>query len=749
MPPRRRTASRKATSARKPAARKAPASRAAKPAPIAPVVGPGERLFVLSVPFEERGVANANGARWDAYTRQTIYVGAALPYGLTPYASPDYSWERWAEDELNGTTLPTQPSGMTMTPRPHQQVAIDKIAATAARGFRGFLEADDVGLGKTIASWLGAVEVAKQRGATKVLVMCPKGVIPHWRRTIAAVGDHGLRVVVINYDQSKKLLTVPESAANATRAKTKNKRIASAGTPVVDWDIVLADESHKLKNESQRRAAFSRIGRYAAAAKTSPFVIWMSATAGQNPTELGYLAPLFAQLTGATKTELKDFGQWLSDQGFCVTYNARFKKWDWGLIPDTAAPAEVAQIEAHKERDLAKIRSLLFDGPDSPSIRRLPTDIAGWPEVQRIAHPVELDRDQRRLYEQAWTAFRSDMRLFAKGRDPKGGMAARLRFRQKASLLRVPGTVEFILDMLDNGHQVAVCVEFHETVDAIRDHLAAAKVEVAEFTGRTVATRESERLAFQRGHRKVMLFSVTEGISLHQKEQLPDGTLATDAPRTTYVHDPRYSGLEGIQIEGRAHRDGMAANVYYAFGAGTVEGKIVRTLVSRVLSTKSMAGDDVTSVRALEALLDEAALGDDDPTTDHLAEPPAGATTGALGGGAAAPIRVPAGRPATVRPPRTLPTAPPVSTPPTRVAQPRRTPAGPSAAPAARTSPVPARNAPSSALPPRRVKAGRAETSMTPEERAFREALAGGRVRATKPAPTAAERQAFRNQLRE
>lgn len=708
MPPRRRK-----TTTRKTAARRTTPARAPKPDPIPPVVGPGERLFVLSVPFEERAIATANGARWDPYHRQTIYVGQALAYGLTPYAAPDYSWERWVEDDLNGTRLPPQPSAVTMTPRPHQQVAINKIEACAARGYRGFLEADDVGLGKTIASWVGALRVAKARGARNVLVMCPKGVIPHWRRTIAAMGDDGLRVVVINYDQAKKLLAVPDSATAATRTRTKNKRIATAGTPLVDWDVVLADESHKMKNQSQRRAAFSRIARYAESAKTAPFVIWMSATAGQNPTELGYLAPLFAQITGATKSELKDFGQWLADEGFAVTYNARFKKWDWGVVPEGASPVDIAEVEAAKERDLARIRALLFDGPDAPSIRRLPTDIAGWPEIQRIVYPVDLDRDQRRLYEQAWTAFRAEMKMFAHGRDPQGGYAARLRFRQKASLIRVPGTVSLILDLLENGHQVAVSVEFLETVDAIAEELAKANVAVAEYSGRNTAEREDERFAFQRGHRKVMLYTVAEGISLHQGEALGDGTCATDVPRTSLVHSPRYSGIESLQIEGRTHRDGMAANVYYMFAAGTVEESIVRTLVGRVLSTKSMAGDDVSAVKELEAILEAAAV---EGETD-AAQPPVAAPRSAP----AAPVRHAGGLP--------------VSRPPV-VAQ-------------APTRPVPARSLPQAA-PTRRVApaAPAANGAMTPEERALREALSGGKKPTVRKPPTAQERAAFANRLK-
>lgn len=560
---------------------------------------------MLSVPFEERGVATANGARWDPATRQTIYIGRDLPYGLTPYASPDYSWERWIEDDLNGSVRPTTRGRTRMKPRDHQVEAAKKIAKAAHAGYRGFVEADDVGVGKTLAAWCGTLLVAKVRPVRNVLIVCPKGVIAHWRSTIAAVGDGGLRITVINYDRAKSLLAVPESAAAAKTTRTKNKRIAAAGTPLVDWDVVIMDESHKTKNaDSQRSKAMNKIARYAAAANEAPFVIWMSATVGQNPVELGYLAPLLAQLTGAKKSDLADFGQWLADQGFSVEYNDRFRKWDWCPLPADAPPAQVAVIERARKRDIERMYGMLFADPNGPTIRRLPTDIAGWPEIQRILLPVELDAAERALYAQAWTEFRSAMAMSQRGKDPKKGLVARLRFRQKASLLRVPGTVEQALDLLDNGHQVVISVEFHETLDAIRAALAGHKIAVAEFSGRNPESREAERVAFQRGDRQVMLFTVTEAISLHAGQDLTDGTFATDAPRTTLVHDPRYSGLDSIQIEGRGHRDGQLARVFYLFAAGTVEEDIVRVLLGRVSTTKAMQGDDVTLLRQLEAVLD-------------------------------------------------------------------------------------------------------------------------------------------------
>lgn len=605
----RRSPAKKAASPKKPAAAAAPPARLPVPE--------GHRLRVLSVPFEERQVAAAAGARWDPGRRATVYIGPGeLPAGLAPYAARLHSWERFLEDLANPGDLhaPTAPAAAPpMTLRPHQAEAADRIERAARRGYRGFLLADDVGLGKTLSALDGARRVLADRGGSRLLIVSPKAVLPHWRNSIDAstLAATDTQTVVINYEQASKLLDVPASATAAKRTRTKNKRIAASGTPLVQWDVVVFDESHYLKNpHAQRTQIASNVARYAAAAGQAPFVIWASATAGQDPVALSYLAPLLAQVTGAKRSDLKDYGQWLADQGFAVTHNARFDKWEWGVGDPDASEADKVLLERRRDQDLDRVRAMLFEGADAPGIRRLPTDVAGWPEMLTVPDPIELSAVESRQYDEAWTAFRAEMRLVARGSDPRGGMVARLRFRQKASLIRVAATVDRVMDLLTNGQQVVVSVEFLETAEALIQALAARKVSAAEFTGRNVESREAERLRFQRGEAPVIVFSVAEGISLHAGERLPDGTAATLTPRATVIHDPRYSGLVALQIQGRAHRDGQFSKIYYTYATATVEEHVVRVLLARVRSTKQMLGDDVTAVREMEDLVDRLAAGD-------------------------------------------------------------------------------------------------------------------------------------------
>ncbi|RYE79925.1 MAG: hypothetical protein EOP19_19575, partial [Hyphomicrobiales bacterium] len=64
-------------------------------------------------------------------------------------------------------------------PRPHQQEARDAILAARASGRPGFLLGDLTGLGKTLSAWLAIAGMPE----AEVLVICPKGAIPQWRRT--------------------------------------------------------------------------------------------------------------------------------------------------------------------------------------------------------------------------------------------------------------------------------------------------------------------------------------------------------------------------------------------------------------------------------------------------------------------------------------------------------------------------------------------------------------------------------------
>ena len=342
----------------------------------------------------------------------------------------------------------------------------------------------------------------------------------------------------------------------------------------------MLDESHRLRNPYAQQSLVCR--HLADAAR---FTVYVSATAGQAPHELFYLGRLLGHAVGAPSGTLADFRALMQRLGIGRA-KGRWVNWSW-----TA-----------NARDCAVVADLLYAGGRAVGLRRRPGDIAGWPEVQRALAPTALKADERRLYEATWREFRREWGLAGGSTRRPAGWAADLRFRQKASLLRVAGTADLADVLLEAGEQVAVSVAFLETGAALVAALAGRGWRAGAITGEADAqANEAVRLAFQAGRLDAVVFTVTESISLHQGE-MPGG----ERPRALVVHDMRHSAIQLAQIEGRCHRDGQAAVIHYAYAEDTVEEAIGATVVRRMAAMDAMAGEDTRLLDAITACLERA-----------------------------------------------------------------------------------------------------------------------------------------------
>ncbi|WP_366944552.1 DEAD/DEAH box helicase family protein [Methylobacterium sp.] len=459
-----------------------------------------------------------------------------------------------------------------MIARPHQVAASRAILAARAAGRPGFLLGDTTGLGKTLSVW-GAVAAMPER---EVLIVCPKGAMPQWRRTIALSGLGEKAVTLTNYERTKALMAHPQ-ASNRRSTRARNNALAKHGTPKRAWSLVVFDESHRIRNPYAQQSLVCRQIAQAAA-----FTIYLSATAGQAPHELSYLGRLLGHAAGEPAETLAEFRALMQGLGIGRA-KGRWTNWSWDANP----------------RDCTVMADLLFKGERAIGMRRRPADIAGWPEVQRELSPVALSPAERRLYDATWREFRREWGLAGGSTRKPAGWAADLRFRQKASLLRVAGTSAFADLLIEDGQQVAISVAFLETGDALVEALRGAGWRADAITGtRSGETNEATRLAFQTGDLDVVVFTVTEAISLHEGE-MP----GAEKPRALIVHDLRHSAIQLAQIEGRCHRDGRQATIYYALAEGTVEESIAATVVGRMASMEAMAGEDTTLLDAIAAAI--------------------------------------------------------------------------------------------------------------------------------------------------
>jgi hypothetical protein len=563
MPGRRRrtsTTSRRTTTTSTRRTTKAAPSRTRKPVPDLPTAGPGERVWVLAVPFR----APAPGAVWRADLQAHVWVGAELPPELAPYDPPPYSFERFLEDELNDKPR-ALPLARPMTPRDQQWEGADVVAAHAAAGGRVFLLGDDPGVGKTGTAILAARLIAEQRDVRTVLVVADRPAaitIPHWARSIAGFGDGGLRWCVTTWDRLAKV------------AKLR-------------FDLVIADEAHMVRHTTTQRWKHWKAVSGAGRVKDAPFVLAATATPAHTPLELPYLAPEFAVRNGEALKDWSDLPKKLAASGFHVE-RGRYG-WQWTEDAD------------ERRADLGRLQGWLADA-DPPATLHRP---APWGPVSVTGTPVALTPAERAAYDSEWSEFRAEMQLARRSRQSAKGRAALLRFRQKAGLIRVQATVDWIKAQVEAERQVAVSVEFVETAaDPIREALLDSGIPVAGIFGRDRFDVEAERLRFQRGEAMVCVFTVTASISLHAGELLPDGGTASETPRVGLFHQPRFSGIQARQVTGRTHRDGRTSPWRVAFAEDTVEEQVARVMVERLAVSGSTAGADTSSLQEIAELLD-------------------------------------------------------------------------------------------------------------------------------------------------
>jgi hypothetical protein len=123
------------------------------------------------------------------------------------------------------------------------------------------------------------------------------------------------------------------------------------------FDVVVWDESHRLKNPAAARSELA-----ARITQSAGFALWVAATAGQNPLELSYLAPLLARVTGDRPGDLADFEAWCAGAGLGDARRVR----PLGL--------------ARRPRRCDKVRAMLFDGAPAAGIGA-GRNIASWPEL--------------------------------------------------------------------------------------------------------------------------------------------------------------------------------------------------------------------------------------------------------------------------------------------------------------------------------------------------------------------------------
>lgn len=136
---------------------------------------------------------------------------------------------------------------------PHQFKPLLKFLDGSGR----ILVADEVGLGKTIEAGLILTELRARRYLQRALVICPANLRDKWQRELLTRFDLEFRVLTVD-DLAKSLRDLTDSPESAffgicSYDTLRSERVIEVlDGAVFRFDVVVADEAHRLRNQGTR-----------------------------------------------------------------------------------------------------------------------------------------------------------------------------------------------------------------------------------------------------------------------------------------------------------------------------------------------------------------------------------------------------------------------------------------------------------------------------------------------------------------
>ena len=417
------------------------------------------------------------------------------------------------------------PPGLRL--KPHQQEGI-RFAINRLRTNRGAMFGDVMGLGKTIE----AIGTANAMVTHRILVVCPASVLFTWRREIWKWQTLGLPVLtiqagldttinhglvgwgvngwyIINYDI---LRDYPE---------------IKSGKP---WDLLILDESHKLKNLEARRT------QHVFGSDTIPPIPAEKVLLLTGTPMINYVHDLYTQLHCLDPAMWPSFEQFVADQYFP----------GYKII----APSQVVGAERNLERLRRQLTAVMIRRPKS--VLNLPPKTREIVEVDIADNQFWFFLGQQRKslrHLQRLSMTLSDLPATEATRAEIRDLDAKINeltayVRHQVGMNKLPAVIEYLKE---STGKTLVFAYHHDVIERLME--AVADQGVSGFTGSS-SLRERDRAAEKFQNDPNCRFFIGN------IEAAGQGITLTAARHVVFA-EPDWRGTYLEQAEDRAHRIGQ------------------------------------------------------------------------------------------------------------------------------------------------------------------------------------------------
>lgn len=441
----------------------------------------------------------------------------------------------------------------------------------------GCLLADDMGVGKTIQSVIAALD----SGAKKILIVCPTAVKVNWQREISYFGcddstiisgkkwDDSAKFTIINFDILKNFHMVPGDKIKEEDICWDNQHLAKA-----DFDLVIIDEGHKLKNHKSNRGSIMKD----ICTNYSKKKVWLLTGTPVANRPMDYYN-LLKIIGSPVADNWKHYViRYCEGKQITTTLKNGFKKKIW--LTNGASNLEE-----------------LFIRTKNVYLRRMKDEIGDMPDKTIIPAYRTLTTKQRSEYDELWEEYLIERKRKKKKGEPERALVELGLLRKFVAMQSIPHTIELVEDMIEQGNKAIIFTNYTEELQALVAHFG--KRCVFHFGEMNDKDKQKSIDKFQTNDKAEVfignIMSAGVGITL---------------TKATYVVFNSFDWVPGNneQAEDRAYRLGQKNNVtvYYQLFEDTVSVRMWETLHRKKKVIDILMGEKaIDEEAAIEIMLEE------------------------------------------------------------------------------------------------------------------------------------------------
>ena len=435
-------------------------------------------------------------------------------------------------------------------PLNHQKEAIERLVST-----KKFILADSMGVGKTIATIIAALET----GVEKILIICPSSLKLNWKKELEnytnrpiyiAEGKHfSLEhdIVIVNYDILKNFYDLNDK---------ENSLITKAG-----FELVIIDEAHFLQNPQANRTkivnGFAKNVKY----------LWLLTGTPMTSRPMNYFNLL-------SLIESPVAANWMA---YAIRYCEGFqfsvgKKKIW----NTSGASNLDELRERTSKQF---------------LRRLKEDVLDLPE--KIITPVYLELKSKE-YEELVGEYYDWYNKSEESKSLTIQFTKLMKVRQVIANEKIKHTIELAENIIVQEKKVIIFTNFTNTLQQIYQHFGKKAV----FIDGSCSTVQRQYAVDQfQENDKIMVFvgnlkAAGAGITL-------------TAAEACIMNDLSFVPSDHQQAEDRAYRYGQknCVSIYYPLFHNTIDGVIYDMLINKKNIIDTVMGDNINTGDVVEEIM--------------------------------------------------------------------------------------------------------------------------------------------------